>query len=145
MNNNRILENWLRQLSDDELYGGAGISRSDIAGAGKTKLEAWVNAMSGDPEKIIADHHENDDAQKKLDAMREIFGGGSVDPDQVKDIVDDVVNTDVKPAIDEISEKVDQLAPLTETLDRIANVMAGKTSNPLPIGAAIDSGNNPIL
>lgn len=145
MNNNRILENWLRELSDDELYGGAGISRSDIAGAGKTKLEAWVNAMSGDPDEIISLHYEKDDAQKKLDAMREIFGSGSIDPDQVKEIVDDVVGKDVMPAIDEISEKVDQLAPLTETLDRIADSMAGKTSNRLPIATAIASGKNPIL
>ena len=77
--------------------------------------------------------------------MREILGGGSVDTDQVKDIVDQVVSADVMPAIEEINEKVDQLAPLADTLDRIAEAMDGKTSNRLPIATAIASGKNPIL
>ena len=145
MNNNRILQNWLREHSDEALSDHAGINRADIRSADQADLRKMVNEMGGDPDEVISLHNENDDAQKKLDAMRDLLGGGSIDPDQVKDIVDKAINSDVKPVMDDLNEKVDQLAPLADTLDRIADSMAGKTSNRLPIATAIASGKNPIL
>lgn len=145
MNNNRILQNWLRDFSDEELLHNANTNRTDIRNGKQSQLKEWVAKMGGDPDEIIKNHDERDDAQKKLDAMRDIFGGGSIDPDQVKDIVDDVISTDVKPAIDDLNSKVGQLAPLADTLDRIADAMKGGTAKRLPIATSVATGKNPIL
>jgi len=146
LNNNDILKTWLRDLADEQLDS-LGTDRKTINSAPQPALKEWVEIMGHDPEQIIADHRkiESESAQDKLKAVMDVLGGGSIDPDQVRDIVDDVVSADIKPVIDEIRTKVDELSPLEETLNKIADAMSTKAQNRLPIATAISGGTAPIL
>lgn len=157
INNNDILKKHLRENDYSKVLG---VSGDQLAKAGRPQLIDWVDRLSGTgtAQRLI---NENDarnaslassatpvqltNAEEKLKAMQELLGGGSVDEDQVRDIVIDVVKEDVSPIVSEIKEKVDALSPLAETLEKIADAMVSKTNSRLPIATAVASGSNPIL
>lgn len=146
LNNNDILKTWLRDLADEQLDS-LGTDRKTINSASQPALKEWVRIMGQDPDQIIADHRksEHESAQDKLKAVMDVLGGGSIDTDEVRDIVKEVITEDVSPSIADINAKVDALSPLAETLEKIADAMSTSTSNRLPIATAVGSGKNPIL
>lgn len=82
----------------------------------------------------------------KEEALDILLGGKTnIDSDQVQEIVRDVLNADVLPSMEKLNERVDNLSPLSETLEKIAEAMAPSTTNRLPLASAIASGTTPIL
>ena len=156
MNNNDYLKKFLRSYTNEELTL-LGTNRTEINSAGGAILRDLVTRLKHDPDQIIADGKAGltpvssgsspamSDAEAKVKAMQELLGGGSVDPDQVADIVKDVIKSDVQPSIDDITTKVDALSPLAETLEKIADAMSTSTNNRLPLATAVASGKTPIL
>ena len=65
--------------------------------------------------------------------------------DKVRDAVQDAIANDVSPSLEKMQNQVDALAPLADTLDKIADAMKGGASSRLPLAVAVASGNNPIL
>lgn len=145
-NNNDILKAYLRNL-DQSTLDAIGIDRSMIRSSSQSKLQQWVEEAGGDPDKVIADYQRANavDEDAKFKALKELLGGGSIDLDQVRDIVDDVFSTDIKPMIDEMNERMESVTDVQDTLQEIADCMKGKTNSRLPVATAIASGKNPIL
>ena len=165
LNNNDKLKLHLRQHNGQEKIGYSG---TQLASVPQPTLIEWVDRISGAgtaasiigqdavdralgaPTSATNEHVDlngtdmNEEA-KKLKAIRDLLGGGSADPDQIRDMVHDVIKDDVSPVIEEIKGKVDALSPLAETLEKIADAMSSGTSSRLPIATAVASGRNPIL
>ena len=156
MNNNDKMKSYIRKHT---LRSTLGASGDAIARAGEIQLKAWVIALGGDPDDVIATASNDwvedsvpvapskslSPAEAKLKAMQELLGGGGLNEENVKQIVSDTISADVLPTIDSIRSKVDALDAVSETLEKIAEAMKSTTSTRLPLATAVASGGNPIL
>lgn len=157
-NNKILLEHILNHADRDTLP----ITGKELQFATIEKLREYVNYLGDNPDTVIEDYRlcaplhpvgasapsaPSADEQAKRDAIDLLLKGSNagLDEDAVNDIVRDVLNADVVPAMNDLEEKVDKLAPLTETLDKIAKAMNGSTNSRLPLATAVASGSNPIL
>jgi hypothetical protein len=156
MNRNKLLKNWLTNTPD--IHKTLGISGDDIAGAVQQQLRAWVDQVGGEgkADEIVkaqealenVTKNESDgmsDAERKVQQLQEIFGGGQVDAEQIKEIVRETFDTDVLPAMDEMNDKVKALDAVQDALREISDLMKGTAGSRLPIATAVAGGKNPIL
>jgi len=153
MNNNAKLRQYLTSSTNNASIT-LGITGRQIADASQAQLKSWVEQMGGDPMAILGtpapapapQAHALTAAEIQLKAIQDALGGGSsINMDEVRDVVQQAIANDVAPSIEKIQSKVDALAPLADTLDKIADAMKGGTSSRLPLAVAVASGNNPIL
>ena len=161
--NNKILLEWILNHRNRETIPMTG---KELQFAKIAKLRECVEYLGGHPDNILRDYRvmernntgsagsENTTTssplanldKSKREALEILLNGSNeLDEDKVQDIVRDVIDVDVKPVMDELGDKVDKLAPLTDTLDKIAKAMNGSTNNRLPLATAVASGSNPRL
>jgi hypothetical protein len=157
MNNNDKLKAYIRTFTNDNLAV-VGTNRTEVNSAGRTRLEEITKALGGDPQQITGSavanavntnpaptgNSLNDAFQQIQDALNS-QGSATIDEDQIMDIVKDAFKTDVQPTIDDLSDKVDALAPLAGTLQDIADAMKTTAGNRLPLATSVASGKNPLL
>ena len=153
MNNNAKLRQYLTSNTNNA-SSTLGITGRQIADASQAQLKSWVEQMGGDPVAILGtpapaaapQAYAMTAAEKQLKAIQDALGGGSsINMDEVRDAVQEAIANDVSPSIEKMQNQVDALAPLADTLDKIADAMKGGTSSRLPLAVAVASGNNPIL
>ena len=147
MNNNAKLRQY---LTNNNAGIQLGLSGREIADAPLDQLKTWVSALGMNPYAILEAKGSpvpvRSAAEEKLKALQDLLGSSaSVDMDEVRDIVQQVIANDVLPSIEKMQSKVDSLAPLADTLDKIADAMKGGSTSRLPLAVAVASGNNPIL
>ena len=150
MNNNAKLRQYLTSSTNNASIT-LGITGRQIADASQAQLKSWVEQMGGDPVAILgtpapvpmAQTHALTAAEIQLKAIQDALGGGSsINMDEVRDVVQQAIANDVAPSIEKIQSKVDALAPLADTLDKIADAMKGGTSSRLPLAVAVASGED---
>ena len=139
-NNKILLEHILNHTDRDQIK----CTGKELQFAKMKELRLFVEHLGDDPDQVIADFRAKEQAssgntttsspianldKSKREALEILLNGSNgVDEDKVQDIVRDVIDVDVKPVMDELGDKVDKLAPLTDTLDKIAKAMNGSTN-----------------